>query len=69
MNFQWLVALDLFWVVVLISALYLGLLIWALTRPKAVVVPNAQQPARWRDLRYWIVLLVVSQVALHWVFR
>jgi|GEM_PF-3078982 hypothetical protein len=69
MNFQWLAGLDLVWVVVLISALYLGLLVWAVSRPKEVVTAGGQIRGRWRDLRYWIVLLIVLQVGLHWVFR
>lgn len=69
MNFQWLAGVDSLWVVLIISALYLGLLGWAVSWPKKVLVRGAADQARWRDLRYWIVLLIVGQILLHWVFR
>ena len=49
-------------------ALYLVLALWAASRPRRLVYRGAPDRARWRDLRLWVVPLVLAQVALYLVF-
>lgn len=69
MSFQWLAGVDLAWAAALITALYLALLIWVMTRPKQMVLRGAPDRSRWRDLRLWILPLILIQIGLHWLFR
>lgn len=69
MSFAWLGGLDLWWAAALISLLYAALLAWVVTRPREVVLGGAPDRRRWRDLRLWIVPLILAQVVLHWLFR
>ena len=53
---------------VLTSFLYLLLLIWTLRRPKEYILREAPTKRKWRDLRFWAVLLIGIQVTLYIIF-
>ena len=67
MSFSWLQGVDLAWPAALVTLLYLVLLIWCITRPRDQMLLGAPDKARWRDLRYWAVPLILIQIALHWL--
>lgn len=69
MSFQWLAGVDLLWAAVIVTALYVVLLSWVITRPRAMILRGAPTWARWRDLRLWIVPLILTQMVLHWLLR
>ncbi len=69
MSFQWLAGVDLYWAAGIITVLYLALLAWVVTRPRQMVLRGAPDRGRWRDLRLWIVPLILIQIALHWLLR
>lgn len=69
MSFDWLANVDVVWGAVVAVAAYLVLLVWAATRPRAQIYRGAPDRARWRDLRLWIVPLVLVQVVLYWLLR
>ena len=62
MNFEWLEGIDPIYGTLLLTATYAGLLFCVFRRPQAA------ESGTWRDLRWWILLLVGTQIALHWVF-
>ena len=68
MSFDWLAGLDPRWGVGATVVLYLVLALWAASRPRRLVYRGAPDRARWRDLRLWVVPLVLAQVALYLVF-
>jgi hypothetical protein len=69
MSFSWLSGVDLIWPVVLAIVAYLALLLWCVTRPRRMVLRGAPDRSRWRDLRLWILPLILAQIALLWLFR
>ena len=69
MSFDWLAGVDVVWGAVLTVVLYLGLLVWVVTRPRRRLLRGAPDTAAWRDLRWWIVPLLVVQIGLYVVFR
>ena len=69
MSFSWLAGLDLIWAVVITTAGYLALLIWSLARPAEEILAGAPDRARWRDLRLWILPLLLIQIGLYWWLR
>ena len=62
MNFEWLKGVDPVYGTILLTAAYTALLVWVFRRPQG------PESGTWRDLRWWILLLVGIQITLHWVF-
>ncbi|MCA9665744.1 MAG: hypothetical protein KC503_09160 [Myxococcales bacterium] len=69
MNFQSLAGVDPLVGVAIVCALYLVMLVWVLTRRRDDITEGAPDRKRWRDLRLWIVPLILIQIALHLIFR
>jgi hypothetical protein len=69
MSFEWLAGVDVVWGVGIVVALHLLLLVWAVTRPRRLVLRGAPDAARWRDLRLWIVPLLLVQIGLYILLR
>ena len=69
MSFSWLAEIDPAWGAWITIVAYLGLLIWCVTRPRRMIVRGAPDHARWRDLRLWVLPLILIQVGLYWLFR
>ena len=69
MSFQWLAGVNPVWGTALVCVLYVVVLLWVLTRPKRVILEEAKDQRRWRDLRLWVLPLLVIQIALYIAFR
>ena len=68
-EFRWLADLDLFWATLLVTALYVVILIYGATRSSEFIFEGAPDRQRWRDLRLWLVPIVVAQIVLYLWFR
>ena len=69
MNFEWLSGIDMIWATVITVALNAALLAWVLTRRRATILQGAPDQAWWRDLRLWMVPVVLVQIGLYWALR
>ena len=69
MNFEWLSGVDPVWAAVAALAVYAALLVWTVTRRKRSVLQGAPDAAWWRDLRLWIVPVILVQMWLYWTLR
>ncbi len=69
MNFEWLSGVSTMWGVGITLAVYLALTVWTLTRSKVSILQGAPDQARWRDLRLWIVPVLIVQMWLYWMLR
>jgi hypothetical protein len=68
MNFEWMKSLSPMWGASLYALALVALTAWAWTRPRADILEGAQDDARWRDLRLWIVPLAAIQIGLYYFF-
>lgn len=66
MNFSWLEGVHPGWGTGLLSLAYGLLLFWVFRRPASP--EDAEDHGSCRDLRWWVLLLVASQVLLYWIF-
>ena len=69
MDFQWMRGFGPGWGIALVILGYVGVLVWVLVRPAHVFMRGAPDRRRWRDLRLWIVPVVLIQIYLYWVLR
>jgi hypothetical protein len=69
MSFTWLKDVDPFWGTCLVTALYVAVLLWALAWSRERICEDAKDQRRWRDLRLWILPLILIQIGLYWLFR
>jgi hypothetical protein len=69
MNFQWMSDFGPEWGIGLVIAGYVVTLVWVFSRPAATMMRGAPDQRAWRDLRLWILPIVLIQVWLYWVLR
>ena len=69
MNFTWLSHLDPIWGIYGVMGLYAAIGLWALQMGPERARAGAADKAKWRDLRWWVLPLIVSNLALYWYFR
>lgn len=69
MDFLWMRTFGPAWGTGLVIGGYLLLLLWVLARPRSFFLHGAPDRRAWRDLRLWIVPIVLVQVWLYWVLR
>lgn len=65
LEFQWLTGLGLGWATGLVVALYLVLVVYAATRSSDFIYEGAPDRARRRDLRLWLIPVVLIQILLY----
>jgi len=63
-----LMRIPLYWGIIVIGIIMVGIAIWAASRPRKYIYEGAPNNARWRDLRIWAVLLMAIQLAIHLVW-
>ena len=58
------------WIAYLVTAtLFVGLAVGSLLVPRAEVLRDAPDQARWRDIRIWSVVLIAIQLGIYAVFN
>jgi heme A synthase len=67
-NFDWLNDVSLSGARILLILAFLSSLIFALLMKKSYIFKDAKNQRRWRDFRYWILILVIVQILLYSYF-
>lgn len=68
LNFNWAAGIGDFGARVLIIAAFIVPLVFALSMKKAYIMKGSSDKKRWRDLRIWILMLVVIQSLIYAYF-
>jgi hypothetical protein len=65
LEFEWLTGVSLGWVTALVVAGYAGLLAFGASRSSDFVYEGAPDRRRRRDLRLWLIPVVLGQILLY----
>lgn len=55
-------AIPLWMVKLGVIAIFVGLALWALTMPREYAFQGAEDQARWRDVRWWAVVVIGLEI-------
>jgi len=67
--YQWLSSLPTPWANTITMVMFGVLLIILWSFPKNLILGDAPDQAKWRDLRWWGTLLIVLQLGIYTLFR
>jgi len=62
------VALPLWLVKVGVIGIFVGLAVWAFTLPKEYIFKDVEDPAWWKDVRYWAAIVIGLVIIPYLVF-
>lgn len=65
---DWLTNLSLGWGKVVAVVAFVGIAVWAWKRPRSFIYQEAPDQSRWRDLRIWASILMVTQILIYLSF-
>ena len=65
---EWIRNVPLFWAKVIAVLTFGGGIIWTWLRPKSFIYEDAPDNKLWRDLRIWITIVMVCQIAIYLYF-
>ncbi|MBD3289048.1 hypothetical protein GF337_09610 [candidate division KSB1 bacterium] len=65
---EWLKNLSLVWPKVIAVLIFSGGVLWTWLRPKSFIYEDAPDTKLWRDLRIWISIVMISQIAIYLYF-
>lgn len=68
LSFNWLNNLPIAWGKFLVILAFIAPLVFALTMKKHYIYAGASDNARWRNLKLWVLVIVVVQVAVYLYF-
>ena len=68
LNFNWLSDLSEAWGRFLVIMAFIVPLIFAITLPKKYIYQGAQNYKLWRNLKFWVFIIVAIQVAIYIYF-
>ena len=68
LNFDWLVDLPIGIARIILMFAFLVPLVFAFILPRAYVYLGAKNQKKWRNLKWWILGLVLIQIAIYWAF-
>lgn len=68
LNFDGLSDVSLLWAKVIVMSSFVIALIFALTFSKTYIFQGARDKKPWRNFKYWIIILVLVQLALYTAF-
>lgn len=68
LNFNWLAGVPLVWAKALIICCFIIPAAFALALKKDYIYAGAEDRAWWRNLKIWIVLITVTQIAIYLYF-
>jgi len=63
-----LAALPLWLVKVGVIGIFVGLAVWAFTLPKEYIFKDVEDPAWWKDVRYWAAIVIGLVIIPYLVF-
>ncbi|MBN1465011.1 hypothetical protein JXA02_04570 [candidate division KSB1 bacterium] len=67
-NFNWLNGVSVAWGKFFTLLAFIAPMIFALTMKKRYIYQGAPDGARWRNLKIWVLAIVVIQVAIYLYF-
>ncbi len=65
---EWLQTLPVAWANGITQVLFVVIALASFAVPKAVFMRGAPDNARWRDIRYWALALVIVQLGIYILF-
>ena len=65
---EWLSSLPVWWANVITVVLFIAIAGACFAVPKSVFMADAPDQARWRDIRWWAVILIAVQLGIYAVF-
>ena len=68
LNFDWCNNVPEIWARIFIITAFVIPFVFALTMKKAYIFKGAKDNRKWRDLKYWVLILVVIQVLIYVYF-
>jgi hypothetical protein len=68
LNFDWCNNVPEVWARIFIIAAFFIPLVFAFTMKKAYILKGAKDKKRWRDLRFWVLFLVLTQTLIYVYF-
>jgi hypothetical protein len=68
LNFNWLIDLPLPIANIVILLAFIVPLVFALILPRAYIYLGAKDQKQWRNLKWWVVALVLIQVSVYIIF-
>ena len=67
--FDWIGTLPVAWANNITVVLFILIAVACFAIPRKSVIADAPTKARWRDLRWWAVLLIIVQLGIYMLFR
>ena len=68
LNFEWCANISMGWARFLVIMAFIVPLIFALTLRKNYIFAGAPDQKKWRNLKWWVFVLVVIQVGIYLYF-
>ena len=64
----WLASLPVWWANVITVGLFAFIAIGCFTVPRRLFMADAPDQARWRDVRWWALVLIATQLGIYALF-
>jgi len=68
LNFNWLADLPIGFARIILLLAFMVPLVFAFILPRAYIYLGAKDHKKWRNLKWWVLGLVIIQVAIYWTF-
>jgi len=68
LNFDWLADISMGWARFLLLLPFITMLVFALSLNRRIIYQGAEDQSRWRNLKFWVIIIVSVQVALYLYF-
>lgn len=68
LNFNWIADLPLGWAKFIVILAFVAPWIFAMTLKQTYLYQGASDTARWRNLKVWVTVIVVIQIAIYLYF-
>ncbi|MBN1551679.1 hypothetical protein JW979_09425 [bacterium] len=65
---EWLNDFPIFWSKIVATLTFAGGVLWTWIRPKSFIFKDAPDEKKWRDLRIWITVIMISQIVIYLYF-
>ncbi len=68
LNFDWLANLSMGWARFLLLLPFITMLVFPLSLNRRTIYQGANDQSKWRNLKFWVIIIVSVQVALYFYF-